>query len=189
GGRAPAAGDAVDVIVERVGEEPGQLTLLTLGPLTNVAAAFERAPDLPSSLRGLVVMGGTSDGVGNVTPFAEYNVWADIRAASAVFGSGAPLTMVGWDVSRKRAVISPAHAAGLRMPGPLGEFAVDIQRTLVEFCRTRTKLDGFDLPDPITTAVAIDPTLATEARRARVAVDPETGQTTLDGGDPQVDVV
>jgi purine nucleosidase len=189
-GREPASLDAVSVIVDEVRAAPGEVTLVTLGPLTNVAAAFERAPDVPRKLRALVVMGGTSDGIGNVTPVAEYNVWADIPSAAAVLAAGAPLTMVGWDVSRKYAVITPADMDELRTLGPLGAFSVDIQRTLVEFCRTQTKLDGFDLPDPITTAIAVDPSVATATRRARVTVDPETGQTMLvDAGEPRVDVV
>ena len=66
---------------------------------------------------------------------AEYNVWADPEAAAIVFESGAPLTMVGWDVSRTYAVITPHDADELRALGPLGAFSVDIQRTLIEFCR------------------------------------------------------
>jgi purine nucleosidase len=177
-GRRAAAGDAVDVIVDTIRASPGELTLVTLGPLTNVAAAFEHG--VASLLRSIVVMGGTSDDVGNVTPVAEYNVWADTASAAAVFDSGAPITMVGWDVSRKHAVIPPALAEELRGLGPLGAFAVDIQRTLIEFCRTQTKLDGFDLPDPIAMAVALDESVATDIRAARVTVDRETGQTFVD---------
>jgi purine nucleosidase len=127
-------------------------------------------------------MGGASDGVGNVSPVAEYNVWADRDAARAVFESGAKLTMVGWDVSRKHAVISAAEQAELRALGPLGEFAVGIQRTLAEFCRTHTKLDGFDLPDPIAMAVALEPQVATWTVRADVRISDE-GETVLEDGD------
>jgi len=181
-GRTPAPGDAVDVLVETIRANPNELTLVTLGPLTNVAAAFERG--VAPLLREVVIMGGTSDDVGNVTPVAEYNVWADIDAAAAVFDSGAQITMVGWDVSRKYAVFPPADADELRALGRLGEFAVDIQRTLIEFCRTQTKLDGFDLPDPITMAVALDRSVATDVRAARVRVDRETGQTLVDEDAP-----
>jgi purine nucleosidase len=187
-GRTPAAGDAVDVLVASIRAHPGELTLVTLGPLTNVAAAFEHG--VAPLLRRVVVMGGAADGVGNVSPVAEYNVWADIDAAATVFESGAPLTMVGWDVSRTYAVFPPSDAHELRTLGPLGEFAVDIQRTLIEFCRTQTKLDGFDLPDPIAMAVALDDSVATDVRRARVTVDRETGETVVDEtATPNADVV
>jgi purine nucleosidase len=191
-GRTPADGDAVDVLVERIRE--GGRTLVTLGPLTNVAAAFERAPDAAGKLERLVMMGGTSDDVGNVTPHAEYNVWADPESAAAVFRSGAPITMVGWDISRKYAVFPEADADELRALGPRGAFAVDIQRALVEFTRTQTHLAGFDLPDPIAMSVALDRMVATGVRPARVDVDTsgaETrGKTTVDeGGEPNADVV
>ena len=197
-GREPAAGDAVDVLVERVRAAPGELTLVTLGPLTNVAEAFEREPGLPRLLRRVVVMGGTSDAVGNQTAVAEYNVWADPEAAAVVFAAGAPLTMVGWDVSRKYAAFTPAEAEELRALGPLGRFAVEIQATLDGFARDRSALPGFDLPDPIAMAVALDPRVATDVRRLHVSVELEgrltRGQTVVDhlgygGGEPNVDVV
>jgi purine nucleosidase len=170
-GRRAADGDAAQVLVDAIEERPGELTLVTLGPLTNVAAAFELAPAAARQLRSLVVMGGTADHRGNITAVAEYNVWADPEAAAIVFDSGAPLTMVGWDVSRRFAVVTPREAEELRALGPLGAFSVDIQRTLIEFCRAHTLLDGYDLPDPIATAIAIDPSIATATRELHVAVE------------------
>ena len=196
-GREPARGDAAEILVERIRARPGELTLVTLGPLTNVARAFELAPDLPTKLRSLVMMGGTSDAVGNVSPVAEFNIWADVESAALVFASGAPITMVGWDISRKYAVFPPDDAAALRALGPLGEFAVDIQRTLGEFAAIHTRLAGFDLPDPIAMAVALDPAVATDVRRVHVAVERRgeltRGQTVVDHdarfGEQNIDVL
>ncbi len=170
-GRVPAEGAAARVLVDEIRARPGEVTLVTLGPLTNVAAALELAPEIATELRSLVVMGGTSDHRGNITAAAEYNVWADPEAAAIVFESGAPLTMVGWDISRTYAVITPQDADEFRALGPLGAFSVDIQRTLIEFCREQTLLDGYDLPDPIATAIAIDPAVATSVRPLHVAVE------------------
>ena len=194
-GRTPADGDAVDVLVDRIRQ--GGRTLVTLGPLTNVAAAFERAPDAAAKLDRLVMMGGTSDAVGNVSPVAEFNIWADPESAAVVFRSGAPITMVGWDISRKYAVFPPEDAAELHALGPLGAFSVDIQRTLIEFTRKETQLEGYDLPDPIAMAVALDPSVATDVRRVHVEVetggDFTRGQTVIDHrntfGEPNADVV
>jgi purine nucleosidase len=102
--------------------------------------------------------------------------------------------MVGWDISRTYAVFPEADADELRALGPRGAFAVDIQRTLVEFTRTQTQLAGFDLPDPIAMAIALDPMVATTVRPARVDVDTSEadtrGKTIVDeGGDPNADVV
>lgn len=187
-GREPAAGDAVDVLEELIRASPGEYTLVTLGPLTNVAALLERG--VAPLLRDVVVMGGTSDDVGNITPDAEYNVWADPRAARTVFESGARITMVGWDISRTYAVFGPDDWDELRALGPLGELSVDIQKTLIEFCKGTLGTESFDLPDPIAMAVALDRSVATQTIRARIEVDPVTAKTHVRmDGEPQVDVV
>jgi inosine-uridine nucleoside N-ribohydrolase len=187
-GREPAPGDAVDALERAIRDNPNELTLVTLGPLTNAARLLERG--VAPLIREIVIMGGTSDDVGNVAPHGEYNVWADTASAQAVFASGARITMVGWDISRKYAVFGPEDWDELRALGPLGAFSVDIQRTLIEFCKTTLGTDSFDLPDPIAMAVALDKRVATQTVRARIDVDPETAQTVLhDDGDPQVDVV
>ena len=198
-GRQPAAGDAVDVLVDLIqANEAGSLTLVTLGPLTNVAEAFSRQPSLAGRLHGIVIMGGTSDAVGNVSAVAEFNIWVDPEAAAIVFASGARITMVGWDISRTYATITPADAAELRRVGPLGAFAMDIQRVVDTFATTTTGLDGFDLPDPIAMAVALDPSIATDVRLLDVVVETggtyTAGQTVIDhlgidGRAPNVHVV
>ena len=196
-GRVPTGSTAVEVLVDEIRSRPGEVTLVTLGPLTNVAEAFERAPDAAPLLRSLVMMGGTSDAVGNVTSVAEFNIWADVDAAAVVFGSGAPITMVGWDISRKYAVIDPDDAAALRALGPLGEFSVDIQRTLVQFALKETGLAGFDLPDPIAMAIALEPAIALDVEHVHVAVERRgeltRGQTVVDHrarfGEANVDLV
>lgn len=197
-GRRPDEGDAVDVLIDSVRASPGELTLVALGPLTNVAAAFERAPDLPEKLASVVVMGGTADAVGNTTAVAEFNIWVDPEAAALVFASGARLTMVGWDISRVFATFTWADAEALRELGPLGAFCIDIQAVVNAYVRTRTKLPGFDLPDPIAMAVALDPGVATDVRRLNVQVEVDgtftRGQTVVDhlgitGAEPNVDVV
>jgi len=175
-GRVPAAGHAVDELLARFDRDPGAITLVTLGPLTNVAMAILRDPSFASKVRRCVVMGGTGSLPGNVTPLAEYNIWVDPEAADIVFRSGMPITMVGWDVSRKYATFGPADADRLEAVGTdLARFCVAIQRALLQYCLTQTKLEGFDLPDPITMAVAVDPTVATRTEHRFVAV--ETGGT------------
>lgn len=184
-GRRPAPGHAVKALVDEINRRPaGSVTLVTLGPLTNVAVAFGRDPSLATRLREIVTMGGTGDAVGNISAVAEFNVWEDPEAAAIVFASGARLTMVGWDISRKYAVIGPADAAELRALGPFGGFAVDIQATLQTYGATETHLAGFDLPDPIAMAVAIDRSVATRVEflnvRVEIGGDYAAGQTVVD---------
>jgi purine nucleosidase len=88
---------------------------------------------------------------------AEYNMWADPHAVEVVLAAGLPIEFVGWDISRHHAVVEPSLADELRGMSPLGEFCVAINAVVAEFCATDTKLAGFDLPDPIAMAYAIDP--------------------------------
>ena len=132
-----------------------------MGPLTNVALALQLEPDLAECVQHCYIMGGVGSGHGNITPVAEFNIWVDPEAARIVFESGMPITMVGWDISWKYATFDAQQAEDIRQIGtPLAEFVVDIQSTLTDFAITETGLAGFDLPDPITMAVAIDQSMA-----------------------------
>jgi len=184
-GRTPAPGHAVDILIEMINRHVGEITLVSLGPLTNIALALARDPSIVSKVGRYVMMGGTSDAYGNVTAVAEYNIWADPDAAKIVFASGLPIEMVGWDISRKYATFNPAEAANLRAIGTeLARFSVDIQGAVDAFSLKVTRLAGFDLPDPIAMAVALDPTVATERIHVYAAVETGgelcRGQTVID---------
>src|SRR5215470_6325442 len=115
---SPAAGHAIEYIIDTVRAAPGEITLVATGPLTNIALAVRREPRLADWVREFVIMGGSS-GRGNVTPAAEYNIWADPEAAAAVFRAGWVVTMLGLDVTlRTRA--SEAVLGRMRELGPLG---------------------------------------------------------------------
>lgn len=198
-GRQPATGNAVSVLIDTIHRFAGKITLLTLGPLSNIAAALQRDPSIAEAVQECVVMGGTGQGRGNITPVGEYNFWADPEAAKIVFESGMPLKMVGWDISRTYAVFNPQDIAKLRAIGtPLATFCVDIQATLSQFAMKQSKLPGFDLPDPIATAIAIQPEIATETRSLYVAIETQSelcrGQSVVDhfgvlGLEPNTEVV
>lgn len=174
-GRVPAEGHAVDAMLAAADRHRGELTLVTLGPLTNVALAVARDPSFAGKVRRCVVMGAVADHVGNMSPVAEFNMWVDPHAVATVFASGLPLELVGWDVSRRHAVIEPELAAELRtLAPPVSEFCMDIQVAVQAFCATETKLAGFDLPDPIAMAYAIDPAVATETRHLHCAVETDS---------------
>lgn len=171
-GRRPDDGHAVDALIDASQRYAGELELVTLGPLTNIARALERDPDLPGRIKRTVVMGAVADHIGNQTPVAEFNMWVDPHAVQVVLDAGLMPEFVGWDISRTHAVMTDDDAAQLRAIGtPTAEFCVDIQRTLIEFCHHHTKLAGFDLPDPIAMAYAIDPRIATVTRRLNCQVE------------------
>ena len=123
-------------------------------------------------------MGAVYDHIGNVTPVAEFNMWCDPLAVQVVLDSGMMPEFVGWDRSRFDAVIDSKMAADIRSIGtPIAEFAIDIQRAVIEFCRTETKIDGFDLPDPIAMAHALDDSVALEMRDLFLQVETRPGPT------------
>jgi purine nucleosidase len=198
-GRTPASTDAVGVLRETIYRFAGAITLVTLGPLTNIAVALRQDPSLARAVSQCVIMGGTGQGHGNVTPVAEYNFWADPEAAKIVFESGMAIRMVGWDISRTYAVFDAADASALRaVDSPLARFCVDIQGTVEQFALSTTQLQGFDLPDPIAMAVALDPAVATDTQRCFVAIETQSdlcrGQSVVDhlellGREPNAEVV
>ena len=114
----PAAGHAVDYLIETIGAAPGEITLVATGPLTNIALAVRREPRLTGWVRDFVIMGGSA-GRGNVTPAAEFNIAADPEAAAIVFEAGWPVTMVGLDVTL-RARATPDVQDRMRGLGRLG---------------------------------------------------------------------
>ena len=159
-GRTPADGHAVDVLIDTFLARPGEMNLVTLGPLTNVALALTRAPEVAGAVGHCYIMGGTGSGHGNVTPVAEYNFWADPEAAAIVVRAPMPKTIVGWDISVASATFSPEEAARLRsIDTPFAKVAVNCQAVVDAYARN-TGLAGFDLPDPIAMAVALDPSIA-----------------------------
>jgi len=171
-GRSPSGTHAVDALLAAADAYAGELEVVTLGPLSNIARALQRDPSLPERISRTVIMGAVADHIGNQNPVAEFNMWVDPEAVDVVLTSGLAIEFVGWDISRHYAVIEPAEAAELRSLGtPLAQFGVDIQRCVSEFCHTETKLAGFDLPDPIAMCYAIDPAVATETRRLNCRVE------------------
>ncbi|MBV9206718.1 MAG: nucleoside hydrolase [Actinobacteria bacterium] len=114
----PGAGHAVDYIIDTVRASPGEITLVATGPLTNIALAVRREPRLAGWVRGFVIMGGSA-GRGNVTPAAEFNMWADPEAAAVAFRAGWTVTVLGLDVTLRTGA-SPAVLRRMGELGPLG---------------------------------------------------------------------
>lgn len=169
--REPASHDGVEALIALAHASPG-CVLVTLGPLTNVALALERDRSFADCISRAVVMGGAACTVGNVTPAAEYNVWADPDAARAVFRSALPVEMVGWELCRGAANLDASEMARVRALGtPLTHFALDCNRTAIEANRQQSGDVGLSLPDPVAMGIALDPTLCT--RRSAHYVDIE----------------
>ncbi len=156
--QSPLDRHAVDVILDLVQRYPGEITLVALGPLTNIAAALEQNPKAMRELREIVIMGGSLDGRGNMTEFAEFNFYVDPHAAQRVVRSGLPATVVGLDVTHQtRLLRETVEQAAQRAGTPLARFTRDICAGLVHGSERRNS-DGFHLHDPLAVGVAIDPT-------------------------------
>jgi purine nucleosidase len=173
------------VLVDAARAAPGALTLITLGPLTNVAAALLRDPRALSRYRAVYCMAGAPDGHGNVSAGAEYNVWVDPEAARVVLRGGTPVTLVGWNVCRTRAVVTAADERRLLALGTArARFAVAVNQAATRWAREVTGQPGFNLPDPLAVLVALDPAVVTEAEDVAVDVvlgdEPGRGVLVLD---------
>lgn len=172
--RSPVAlGHAVDALIENIKANPNEVLLVTLGPLTNIAAALIRAPEIARMLSRVVVMGGAANAVGNVTPAAEYNIWCDPEAARIVFRSGMPIEMLGWETGRGAAALTDADIARIyAFDTPYAKFAMDCNVHAVELAKKWQGDPGMTLHDPTAMAVALDPSVV--KRKGKYRVDIET---------------
>ncbi|OFI36900.1 hypothetical protein BIU82_10750 [Arthrobacter sp. SW1] len=167
----PIESDAVAHMAELILARPGEVTLLALGPLTDVAHLFERFPDTIAALGRLVVMGGAVFVQGNVTLSAEFNFYADPEAAALVLERGRRIRLVPLDVTRKAVVDRPTAERLAALPSPAGEFGA----MLLDMCNTmvaRGRPDGAVMHDPLAAAVVLDESLLSwEAVTATVELD------------------
>jgi purine nucleosidase len=193
----PQSEHAVDALIRCITDAPGEITVVALGPLTNVALALLKEPELAFALRDVYMMGGAVNALGNVTPSAEFNVWADPEAAKVVLHSGAPVTMVGWELTWGDMQLKVEERNHLRASGSrCAEFAVDCTRKLVEVYERLFGMSSIGLPDAIAVAVAIDPSICrTEVLYVTVETTSELtrGETVVDrwgvlGQSPNVEV-
>ena len=179
--RPRRADDAVDVIIDTIERHPG-IELVTLGPLTNIAQALARKPDIAGGVSRCVVMGGAPCCVGNVTPAAEYNFWTDPEAARIVMRSELPVEMIGWQLCRGDAVLKRAATfrRSWRLDTDVARFAIDCNSRARRAYFEQTGEDGISLPDPVAMSIALDPTIGTSW--SRHYVDIEIGER-IDSGD------
>lgn len=160
----PAAEHAVDFLIRMARENPGEITLVPTGPLTNIALMLLKAPDVARLFKAIVLMGGAVLHPGNTTALAEANIWHDPEAARILFQSGAKITMVGLDVTMQT-LFTPAMADQIADQGD--------EPARIVMAMTRFYLDAYEtfypgiagcaLHDPLAVAVAEDPTLVKTA--------------------------
>lgn len=176
---------AVKVFIDTIRANPNEIILVTLGPLTNIALALAIAPDLAEKIPMCYVMGGAAATLGNITPAAEFNIYVDPEAAKMVFHSGLPLTMVGWELCRGEANLNEDDIKSvLAMDTKYATFAINCNRQAIQTNREWLGEPMLPLPDPITMAIALDPSICTKKGMYYVTVDVESqvtrGMTVVD---------
>ena len=165
-------GNAVLAFIDAVRAHPGDITLVTLGPLTNIALAVRIAPDIVKKISMCYTMGGAAVTLGNVSPAAEFNIYVDPEAAGIVFHSGIPLMMVGWEHCRGEANLNDEEMAMVRsFKTPFADFALDCNATAIATNQKWLGEPGLSLPDPVTMAVALDPAICLHHGSCYVDVD------------------
>lgn len=151
---------AVDYLIETLRSHPaGTVTLCPIGPLTNIATAFNNAPDIIEKVGEIVLMGGAYFQVGNITPAAEFNIYVDPQAADIVFRSGVAITVMPLDVTHKALVTRPRNDAFRALGNATGIAVAEMTDFFERYDREKYGSTGAPLHDPCTIAYLIDPDL------------------------------
>lgn len=190
----PRAGTVLDFakpLDRLLADQPGPVTLVTLGPLTGLARVLRREPDLVRArVARHIAMAGCLDAPGNTTPWSEFNAWCDPEALDRVLRAELPTELVGLDVTR-RIVVTASEVDALADAGPEARWLHDALRCYVEFHRQYEQLDGCVVNDVLPIAALIDPAVLTWAP-LRVAVGlvdgDDRGRTVVDPEGPRVRV-
>ncbi|WP_386167519.1 nucleoside hydrolase [Sulfitobacter pontiacus] len=169
-----AEGHAVDFIIDTLRDNaPGTVTLCPLGPLTNIATALQKAPDIADRIAKIVLMGGGYFEGGNITPTAEFNIFVDPQAADIVFKSGAPIVVMPLDVTHKALVTKARNDAFRALGTPVGIAVAEMTDFFERFDKEKYGSDGAPLHDPCVTAYLINPDLF-KGRHVNVEIETES---------------
>lgn len=166
--------DGVAFIIDTLRREPaGSVTLCPLGPLSNIAAAFQAAPDIMERVQEIVLMGGAYFEVGNVTPAAEFNIYVDPEAADIVLKSGIQITMMPLDVTHKALTTRPRIEALRALGNRAGSFTAEMLDFFERFDMEKYGSDGGPLHDPCVIAYLIQPALFS-GRQVNVEIETQS---------------
>jgi purine nucleosidase len=167
---APLNQHAVDFLIEKLLASPGEITLVAIGPLTNVALALRLEPRIIPAIKEIVSMGGAIRHPGNTTPLAEFNVYVDPHAAHIVYHAGIPLTLVPLDVTYQCVLSGEDVQRLLKVDLPLTRFIADSTRFYMSFHDEYQKIQGCVINDPLALALVFQPDLV-ECEELYVDVD------------------
>jgi purine nucleosidase len=159
--RKPIAQHAIDFLIEKILASPGEITLLAIGPLTNVALAIRQEPRIVQALKEIIIMGGALRYEGNTTALAEFNTYVDPHAAHIVYHAGIPTTLVPLDVTYQCILTQDDVRRLQEVDTPITRFVADATRFYMEFHDEFQKIDGCVINDPLALALTFAPELCT----------------------------
>jgi purine nucleosidase len=162
---------AVHALIRLANESPGELTLVAIGPLTNLALATRLDPTLPKKYKRLVVMGGSIRGTGNSTPTAEFNAYTDPEAAAIVFEAWTGLTLISWETTLAHSFSAQQVDSLMAIESPHAEFFRRITLGMLASLRQFAGREVMYAPDGLAIAVALEPDIVRKAERHHVQVE------------------
>lgn len=156
----PAGEHAVDLIIREIMSHPGEVTLVAVAPLTNVAVALRKEPRIAQNVREVIIMGGALRADGNTTSLAEFNFYVDPHAAHMVLESGMPITLLPWDVTKDTLLTQAQIDRLLETRSPVTQLVADATRFYIEFHLACFGFAGCSINDPVALALVFQPDLA-----------------------------
>jgi purine nucleosidase len=166
---------AAIAITELADRYAGELEFLAISPLTNLALAYLLDNSIVDKIKKVWIMGGSIFSIGNITPVAEYNIWVDPDAAKIVFEAGFDITMVPWDVVIKYPILEEEWNYIKNMNTRMSKLYISIYKHYREYSSNIQKINGHPHPDAITTAIAIDNSIASRIESNYVVIDNSDG--------------
>jgi len=193
-GHEPEKEHAVNAIIRLIREGEGDIGIIALGPLTNLALAFRKAPDIISKIPEIILMGGAGLTKSGRTPVAEFNIFADPEAANIVFEAGIPTTLLPLEACFGDARIEAPELETMRSwNNRRADFCIDSNYLLMQLGKARTGTEALSLPDPTSVAYAARRDLAVNSFKCKVRVDTSRsltyGQTVLDTRAPEEEML
>ena len=163
---------AVDFIIDTIKENPGEIEVIAIAPLTNIAMAIKKDPSIVKDIKHLWIMGGVNNSIGNIRAVAEYNFYTDPEAVKIVLHSGMSMTMVTWDNCLDYAVMYEDDIVDIKKMNTKGaKFFLDVNMHVKEFEYAKRGVNGITCPDSVTVAIAADKTLMMQSTEYYVDIE------------------
>jgi purine nucleosidase len=171
----PEAEHAIDALIRLTAESPGEINIVAIGPLTNIAMAVVKDPGFPSRVKHLYVMGGSNNARGNITAAAEFNFYVDPDSAKIVFAAGFDITVIPWEpLTVRDAIFNREQMAEIRDQGtPVSLFFAQVCETTLDFDES-VGIPGSSHPDSLTVAVMVHPSLAVSSGEYAIDIEADS---------------